>query len=63
MLWSVRQKTARLFTYSPAFERAPLKCSGWVAIEKANYPSGGRLQTLIAENIRGKTGFTFLIRA
>jgi hypothetical protein len=28
MLWSVRQKTARLFTYSPAFERAAMKCSG-----------------------------------
>ncbi len=24
MLWSVRQNTARLFTYSPAFERAPI---------------------------------------
>jgi len=28
MLWSVRQKTARLFTYSPTFERAAMKCSG-----------------------------------
>jgi hypothetical protein len=27
MLWSVRQKIARLFTYSPAFEPAPMKCS------------------------------------
>jgi hypothetical protein len=27
-LWSVRQKIARLFTYSPAFERASMKCSG-----------------------------------
>jgi hypothetical protein len=25
---SVRQKIARPFTYSPAFERAPMKCSG-----------------------------------
>jgi len=28
MLWSVRQKIARLLTYSPAVERAAMKCSG-----------------------------------
>jgi hypothetical protein len=40
ILWSVRQKIARLFTYSPAFKHRPMKFSNWLTGDKGRKIAG-----------------------